>query len=252
MDFRGKTCIVTGATSGIGLATARRLAGLGAGVVLTGRNAEKGSHLAKELRAVSGRAVFVPGDLADVTTPKKICQAALSSFGRIDVLVNNASILVKGNALECSDADWDRTLELNVSAVLRMSRAVLPTMMSQGAGTIVNVTSDWALVGAKGALAYSVSKAAVAQMTRCMALDHAESGIRVNAVCPGDTETPMLGIGLTGAKREAKLAELGADLPLQRVGKPEEVANVIAFLASDLSSFMTGALVPVDGGNTAQ
>jgi len=252
MDFTGKSCIVTGATSGIGLAIARELAGTGADLIVTGRNAQKAAAAAETLRASGGRVQSVAADLSDPAAPVAICQAALDAYGRIDVLFNNAGILINGTVLDFSDEDWNKVLDLNVSAAFRMSRAVLPEMQARTAGSIVNVASDWALIGAKGAVAYCVSKAAIAQLTRCMALDHAADGIRVNAVCPGDTDTPMLAAGLQGVDRAKKVASLGAAIPMGRIARPEEVAKVAVFLASEDASFMTGALVPVDGGNSAQ
>lgn len=252
MDFTGKSCIVTGATSGIGLAIARELAGTGADLIVTGRNAQKAADAVETLRASGGRVEFVAADLSDPAAPLAIRQVALDAYGRIDVLFNNAGILIDGTVLDFSDEDWNKVLDLNVSAAFRMSRAVLPEMQARGAGSIVNVASDWALIGVKGAVAYCVSKAAIAQLTRCMALDHAADGIRVNAVCPGDTDTPMLAAGLQGVDRARKVASLGAAIPMGRIGRPEEVAKVAVFLASEDASFMTGALVPVDGGNSVQ
>jgi NAD(P)-dependent dehydrogenase (short-subunit alcohol dehydrogenase family) len=143
-------------------------------------------------------------------------------------------------------------MEVNVSAAFRLSRAVLPQMLQQGSGSIVNIASDWALMGARGATAYCVSKAALAQLTRCMALDYATAGIRVNAVCPGETDTPMLDLAFPGDDRDCKVRALAASIPLGRVARVEEIARVVAFVASADASFMTGALIPVDGGTSAQ
>lgn len=252
MSMDGRTAIVTGATSGIGLAIARELSARGALVVLTGRDAGRGAAIVDSLRSAGRTAAFIRCDLSDRAAPAAIVAGALAQFGRIDVLVNNAGLLVNGNALACTDEDWDRVLDVNLSAAFRLSRAVLPALIAQRRGVIVNVASDWALVGARDALAYAVSKAALAQLTRCMALDHAAQGVRVNAVCPGDTDTPMLDAALAGTDREAKLRALGGAIPLGRVARADEVARVVAFLAGEDSSFMTGALVPVDGGASAQ
>lgn len=246
-----KTCaIVTGATSGIGVAIARELAAQGHALLLVGRRQAEGDALAESLSANGTLARFLPADLSDRGAPDTIVAAALATFGRVDVLINNAGVLAHGTAEETSDADWDRMMDVNLGAVFRLSRAALPALREQPGGTIVNVASDWALVGAQGAVAYAVSKAAVAQLTRCMALDHAAEGIRINAVCPGDTDTPMLAAGLSGAERAEKLAAFGAAVPMGRVGTPEDVARVTAFLVSDAAGFMTGTLIPVDGGAT--
>lgn len=246
-----KACaIVTGATSGIGAAIARILAAQGYALILVGRREVEGEGLANSLSVDGTPARFVLADLTDSAAPDQIVRSALDNFGRLDVLINNAGLLFHGTAPQTSDDDWDRIMDVNTGAVFRMSRAALPALRMQG-GSIVNIASDWALVGARNALAYAVSKAAVAQLTRCMALDHAAEGIRVNAVCPGDTDTPMLAPGLTGSARAEKLTALGAAVPMGRVGTPEDVARVTAFLASEAAAYITGALIPVDGGASA-
>ncbi|MGB7386687.1 SDR family NAD(P)-dependent oxidoreductase [Pseudomonas neustonica] len=251
MSFANQVCIVTGATSGIGLAVVNQLAAKGADLVLVGRNQAKGDALTASLKAAGTRACFVAADLGNKEAAQQVCVAAIEQFGRIDVLINNAGLLMKGNVLECTDADWDSVLDINLSAAFRLSRAALPSMIRQAGGSIINIASDWALMGAKNATAYCVSKAALTQLTRCMALDFAGNGIRVNAVCPGDTDTPMLGLDADN-DRQQKMQNYGADIPLGRVAHSTEVANVVVFLASKEASFMTGALVPVDGGTSAQ
>jgi NAD(P)-dependent dehydrogenase (short-subunit alcohol dehydrogenase family) len=173
-------------------------------------------------------------------------------------LFNNAGIVTGGTAEAVSEDDWSETLLINVTGVWRMSRLVLPAMRAQGGGVIVNNASDWGLVGGAGAAAYCASKGAVVQLTRSMALDHARENIRVNAVCPGDVFVERWredGYYLRqgpAAATEATLAQMGNALPMGRVGKVEEIAQAVLFLASDSSSFMTGAALAVDGGNTAQ
>lgn len=246
------TSIITGATSGIGRAIAFELAGSGRPLLLVGRRQAEGDALATELTAQGCHAQFLAADLCDPAAPDIIIKAALAMSGRVGVLINNAGMLVHGRADETSDADWTRVMEVNVAAVFRLSREALAPMKAQGAGVILNIASDWALMGARNAVAYAVSKAAVAQLTRCMALDHARDGIRVNALCPGDTDTPMLGAGQSEAEREASIKSYGDTIPIGRVARAEEIARVVAFLVSEASSYMTGALVPVDGGTSAQ
>jgi NAD(P)-dependent dehydrogenase (short-subunit alcohol dehydrogenase family) len=250
--FTGKACIVTGATSGIGRAVAVELAERCANLILVGRNVERGRDLSETLRSTGVDASFIAADVSHLESPRQIVEFALNRYGRVDVLINNAGILINGAALECTDEDWNRVMEVNVAAAFRLSRAALPPMLRQRSGAIVNVASDWALMGARGATAYCVSKAALAQLTRCMALDYAGDGIRVNAVCPGDTDTPMLDQAFPGDDRDQKVCALSSSIPLGRVARVEEVARVVAFVASAEASFMTGALIPVDGGTSAQ
>lgn len=252
MSFEGKTAIVTGATSGIGLAIARELSRLGATLLLSGRNVARGEAVAGELGTPGHPAAFVPADIADRAAPAKIVEAAMARFGRIDVLVNNAGMLVNGTIEETSEEDWDRVLDVNLSSAYRLSRVVVPVMKAQGSGSIVNIASDWAVMGARGATVYAVSKAGIAQLSRCMALDYGGLGIRVNAVCPGDTDTAMLAQSFEGSDENRNLEPLIAAIPLKRIARPEEIARVVAFVASDAASFMNGALVNVDGGTSAQ
>ena len=252
-----KVAIITGATSGIGKAAAILFAQEGAQVVITGRRRALGEGVVSEIQALGGVCQFIQADHTDPEACSRVVEKTLTAYGRIDILFNNAGIVTSGTAETVTEEDWHNTLAINVTAVWRMSRLVIPIMRELGKGVIVNNGSDWAVVGAQDALPYAVSKGAVAQMTRSMALDHAHENIRVNAVCPGDTFVERwLEKGYfeesDPVTREQALAESAAYIPMKRFADPMEIAKAVLFLASDDSSFITGHLLLVDGGNTAQ
>jgi NAD(P)-dependent dehydrogenase (short-subunit alcohol dehydrogenase family) len=209
------------------------------------------------IRAAGGRAAFAVADHTRAADCEQSVAAALAHFGRIDILFNNAGIVTSGTAESVSEETWAQTLALNVTAVWRMSRLVIPHLRAAGGGAIVNNASDWAVVGAPNALPYTMSKGAVAQMTRSMALDHARENIRVNAVCPGDTYVARWDEqgyfpDSDPAQREQAMRDMVAGIPMRRFGHPEEIARAVLYLASADSSYVTGQLLIVDGGNTAQ
>lgn len=232
----------------MGAASARALAKRGAGVIVADRNAELAQVVARE---IPGAEVAV-GDVADPAFADETVALCLESFGRLDVLVNAAGIMVRASAVETTNEDWRRMIDVNVSGVFYMSRAAVQPMREQQQGAIVNFGSIWGSVGAPGHAAYCVTKGAVHQLTRAMALEHAREGIRVNAVCPGEIDTPMLASGRPSPLTPQDRARLADDVPMGRLGQPEEVAEVVVFLASDAASYMTGALVNVDAGYTAR
>lgn len=255
--LEGKAALITGGTSGIGEATARLFAAEGASVVVTGRRSVAGKQVVRDITAAGGDAAFVRADHLRARDCSNAIDATMARYGRIDILFNNAGVVTNGTAESVSEADWTRTLQLNVTAVWRMSRLALPQMRAGGGGVIVNNASDWAVVGAAGALPYAVSKGAVAQMTRSMALDHAHENIRVNAVCPGDTwverwseEGYFPGSGPVSRAEASRSAR--ASIPMRRFAEAEEIARAVLWLASSESSYVTGHLLLVDGGNTAR
>ncbi len=254
LPFQDRVALVTGASSGIGAACARLLAARGARLLLTGRSRERGAEVAESIRAGGGEADFQAGDLREAGFCDRIVEETLARFGRIDVLVNNAGIWIAGSTLETTDAQWEATLDTNLGAVFRLSRAALRPMLAQKSGAIVNVASDWGLVGGARAAAYCASKGGLVLLTRAMALDHARDGIRINAVCPTDTDTPMMldDFRQRGVSVEQGSRESAAAIPMGRMAEADEVAEAVCFLASGAASFLTGVALPIDGGNTAR
>ena len=257
MKLKDKVAIITGATSGIGKATALLFAEEGAEVVITGRRAELGEGVSDEIRQKGVRCVFVEADHTRLEDCRRVVDIALKQFGRIDILFNNAGIVTKGTADTTPEDVWRDTFEINVTAVWQMCKLVIPQMKKQGKGVIVNNGSDWSVVAGKNAFPYIMSKGAVGMMTKAMALDYAREGIRVNAVCPGDTFVDRwiekgYFDGSDPVTIEESIKESSAYIPMGRFGKPEEIAKAVLFLASDDSTFVTGHLLLVDGGNTAQ
>jgi NAD(P)-dependent dehydrogenase (short-subunit alcohol dehydrogenase family) len=252
-----KVAIVTGATSGIGKATALLFADEGADLVITGRRVELGQSLENEISSKGVRCVFVEADHTQAGDCSRVVERTVSEFGRVDILFNNAGIVTSGTAETTSEEVWNDTLAINVTAVWRMCKLVIPHMKRQGRGVIVNNGSDWSVVAGRDAFPYVMSKGAVAMMTKAMALDYARENIRVNAVCPGDTFVDRwvekgYFEGSNPATIEEAIRESSEYIPMGRFGKPEEIAQAVLFLASDDSSFVTGHLLLVDGGNTAQ
>jgi meso-butanediol dehydrogenase / (S,S)-butanediol dehydrogenase / diacetyl reductase len=249
--LQDKRALITGGTSGIGKATVKLFAAEGARVAFTGRRRDLGEALAAEAGAV-----YIQADHRALADCERAVRAGAAALGGLDILFNNAGIVPSGTAEETSEETWAETLNLNVTGVWRMSRLALPHLRARGGGAIVNNASDWGLVAGYGVVAYCASKGAVIQLTKAMALDHAREGIRINAVCPGDT---LVERWLEGGYAEAsqgtaeeEISAMGAALPLGRVGRAEEIAKAVLFLASDDASFMTGTTLLVDGGNTAQ
>ena len=249
MNFSGKAVLVTGAASGMGAATAREFAHLGASVLLVDRNAESARQVADEI----GADPPVLGDVSDSEFCHQALQTAIERHGRIDVVVNAAGIILRADALGTTDRQWREMMAVNVNGVFFMSRAAVGPMREQGGGAIINFGSIWGDVAATGCVAYCATKGAVHQITRAMALDHAKDGIRINAVSPGEVNTPMLASGRTTRPTPEELQQLAQDtVPMGRLAEPAEIAKVVVFLASDAASYMTGAIVPVDAGYTAR
>ncbi len=252
MRLKDKVALITGGTSGIGEATALLFAAEGAKVAITGRNEQRGAAVVGRMKERGGKALFLRADVSVADDCRRAIHETVRAFGRLDILFNNAGVFYPQTALECSEREWDEQVDVNLKGTFLMSKFALPGMIAQRGGVIVNNSSGWGIVGGDHAVAYCASKGGVVLMTKAMAIDHGAQGIRVNCVCPGDVETPMLPLDakMRGLKWEDYIAGC-ASRPLGRVGTVEEIAKAVLFLASDDSSFMTGAALVVDGGGTA-
>ena len=252
MCLANKVVLITGGTSGIGEATAILFAKEGAKVAITGRSETRGHAVTEQITKGGGRAIFIRADVRKADDCRRAVDETVRTFGRLDVLFNNAGIFYAHTALECSEEEWDEQLDTNLKGAFLMSKFALPPMIGQGSGVIINNSSGWGLVGGDRAVAYCASKGGMVLMTKAMAIDHGRQGIRVNCICPGDVDTPMLPADarLRGLKWEEYLAGCSTRA-MGRIGTPEEIARAVLFLASEDSSFMTGAALVVDGGGTA-
>jgi 2-keto-3-deoxy-L-fuconate dehydrogenase len=241
--FTGKVALVTGAAGGIGATVVRMLRAEGARVAVADRDTagiEAEAHL--------------PGNLLDPAYADGLPAAAAKVLGRLDIVVNNAGVITRGKVTETTDADWSLSLGVNVEAPFRISRAAIPIMAAAGGGAIVNTASCWGLRPGPDHAVYCMTKAALASLTQCMGMDHAHQGIRINAVCPNEVNTPMLRTGFIrrGFDPDTAVAELGRTVPLGRIAEPEDIAEVILFLASDAARYMCGSLVEVNGGKAVK
>lgn len=254
MRFKGKRVIVTGGGSGIGKATAEAFLSEGAKVAIFDISEQGGKKVIDELKKKGYTPLLFVGDVSKSSDVKRMVKGAASKLGGIDVLFNNAGILVEGTVEKVTEKDWDRIMAVNVKGVFLMSKEVVPIMLRQKKGVIVNNASCSGLVGDRNAIAYNTSKGAVVLMTKCLALDYALKNVRCNCVCPGEIETPMF--HQEARARNMPLDEYRKELcayhPIGRLGVPKEVANAVLFLASDDASFITGAAFSVDGGYTCQ
>ena len=237
--FEGKAALVTGAAGGIGAAVVRMLRAEGARVAVADRDVSG-----------IGAEAHLPGDLREPAYADGLPAAAAGALGRLDLVVNNAGVITRGKVTDTSDADWGLTIGVNVEAPFRISRAAIPIMAAAGGGAIVNTTSCWGLRPGPDHAIYCMSKAALASLTQCMGMDHAHQGIRINAVAPNEVNTPMLRTGFArrGFDPDTAVAELGRTVPLGRIAEPEDIADVILFLASDAARYLCGALIEVNGG----
>jgi NAD(P)-dependent dehydrogenase (short-subunit alcohol dehydrogenase family) len=252
MRLEGKVALITGGTSGIGSATAVRFAKEGASVAITGRNAERGDEVVQSIAADGGEAIFIRSDARFADDCRNAVDRTLERFGKIDVLFNNAGVFHPKTIPECTEEEWDETIDSSLKGAFLMSKYVLPSMIEQGSGSIIHTSSGWGFQGGAGAASYCAAKGGLVVMAKAMAIDHGPQGIRVNCVCPGDVETPMLH---DDAKKRGltcdDYAEGAADRPLGCIGTVEDIANAVLYLASDEAAFVTGESLVVDGGGIA-
>jgi len=252
MQLEDKRAIVTGGAGGIGRATARAFAAEGAKVAVVDLDGARAEAVVDEIITDGGEAIALQADVSAETDIIRVVETAVETFGGVDVVFNNAGIIRRATAIELTVEEWDRVFAVNVRSVFLMCKHVVPVMAAGGGGSIVNTGSGWGLKGGANALSYCASKGAVVNMTRALAIDHGPQGIRVNSVNPGDTNTDMLRneAAQLGEDPSAFLAG-AADRPLGRMGEPAEIAAAVVWLASDASSYVTGAAMVVDGGGIA-
>ena len=255
MELGGQTAIVTGAGRNIGRAIALELAGMGADVVVAEVDEASGERTAEEVRERGRKALALPTDVTRLADLQAMADRTVAEWGRIDILVNNAGIHRSAYTADVTEDDWDRLLAVNAKGVFFASQAVLRHMVKARRGNIISVASMAGKMGLKTSLVYGITKAAVISMTKSLAVAHAGDGIRANCVCPGIVETDMIfqidreaGEKLFGLKPGEYLKQRVAQIPLGRIGAPEDVANVVGFLASGKSSYMTGQAINVTGG----
>ena len=251
-NLRAKRALITGGASGIGRATALLFARKGAAVSVVDLDAVGGEAVAQLILDEGGQAIFVHCDITRPEDCQRAVQGTVDKWGGLDVLFNNAGIIRRATVLDTTEAEWDQVMAVNVKSIFLLSKYAIPFMVRAGGGVIINTGSGWGLVGGRNAVSYCASKGAVVNLTRAMALDHGDQNIRVNCICPGDTDTPMLRneARQLGATDEAFLAE-AAQRPLRRIGRPEDIAQAALYLATDASSFVTGTTLVVDGGGLA-
>jgi NAD(P)-dependent dehydrogenase (short-subunit alcohol dehydrogenase family) len=252
LSLNGKVAAVTGAASGIGRGISFRLAEMGAFVAVLDIDESKGRETAADIEARGGSAVFVKCDVRSTADCRRAVETIIERQGKIDVLCNCAGIAIRKDIVELTEDEWDLALDVTLKGIYLLSREVVPPMIRSGGGSIINIGSGWSLKGGPCAASYCAAKGGTVNLTRAMAIDHGKHHIRVNCVCPGDVDTPMLHSECSqlGEDMEAFMGE-AANRPLARVGTPEDIANAVLFLASPMSSWITGAALVVDGGGLA-
>jgi len=252
LSLSGKVSMVAGGASGIGRGISIRLAEMGAFVALLDIDDIKGRESAAEIEANGGEAIFLNCDVRSAAECRRAVESVIAQRGKIDILCNCAGIAIRKDIVELTEDEWDLALDVTLKGIYLLSREVVPNMIGKGGGSIINIGSGWSLKGGPRAASYCAAKGGVVNLTRAMAIDHGRQNVRVNCVCPGDVETPMLRSECAQlGKDPGEFMREAADRPLGRVGTPDDVANAVLFLASPMASWITGAALVVDGGGLA-
>jgi NAD(P)-dependent dehydrogenase (short-subunit alcohol dehydrogenase family) len=250
--LKGKIAIITGGASGIGSATAQLFTEQGANVVIADISTEHGKLVQRKIDKSGGHAIFVKCNVTQSTDCQHAVKTAVEMFGGLDILFNNAGIVRRADIISTTEEEWDNVMDVNVKSMFLMSKYAIPEITKRGGGVIINMGSGWGMKGGRNAISYCASKGAVVNMTRAMAIDHGSQNIRVNCICPGDTDTPML---RNEAKQlgqpEDEFFAIAKERPLNRIAQPIEIAQAVLYLASEEASYITGAVIAIDGGGTA-
>ena len=247
---KSNVVLVTGATGGIGKSIVNKFSRQGLTLAIADKDEEQANKLVHEINHGNGKAMAFPGDLLDQNYCDRLANEVQKKLGSIDILINNAGLMRRGDITQTSDEDYDLSMKINVEAPFRLIRAAIPLMAEAGGGSIVNVSSCWGINPGPNHLIYCTTKAALAAMTKCLGRDHAHQNIRINAVCPNEVNTPMLrtGFEIRGLNPDDAIDELNQSVPIGHIAEPEEIANVVSFLSSDEARYICGSLVEINGG----
>ena len=247
---KSNVVLVTGANGGIGKAIVNKYSRQGLTLAIADKDEEQANKLVHEINHGNGKAMAFPGDLLDQNYSDNLANEVKEKLGSIDILINNAGLMRRGDITQTSDEDYELSMKINVEAPFRLIRASIPLMVDSGGGSIVNISSCWGINPGPNHLIYCTTKAALAAMTKCLGRDHAHQNIRINAVCPNEVNTPMLrtGFEIRGLNPDDAIEELNQSVPIGHIAEPEEIANVVSFLSSDEARYICGSLVEINGG----